>query len=92
MTIYVAPSTVMDPNDPSAKAVGTVDMVPAMTTVALRDMTYTDGGQQALIDIMSTYKNPFNVIVGSTLTLKEGSTVPTGKLDAVVHIKAHAGV
>src|SRR4051812_1744180 len=41
MTLYVAPMSIMDPKDPMAKAVGTVDAVPAMTTVALRDMTYT---------------------------------------------------
>jgi hypothetical protein len=41
---------------------------------------------------MSNYKNPFNVIVGSTLTLKMGDMVPTGRLDAVVQITAHAGL
>ena len=34
--------------------------------------------------------NPFNVIVGSQLVLQEGDPVPTGKLDAIVHIVAHA--
>jgi hypothetical protein len=41
---------------------------------------------------MSTYKNPFNVIVGSTLVISAGDMVPTGKLDAVIQIKAHAGL
>ncbi len=41
---------------------------------------------------MSTFKTPFNVIVGATITLHDGDPVPTGKLDANVHIKAHAGV
>jgi len=92
MTLYVAPMSIMDPKDPMAKAVGTVDPVPAMTTVALRDMTYSPDGKQALVDIMGSYKNPFNVIVGATLTLKHGDMVPTGKLDAQVDIKAHAAL
>ena len=41
---------------------------------------------------MSTYKNPFNIIVGSDLRIEAGDPVPTGKLDAVVQIKAHAGL
>ena len=92
MTLYVAPMSIMDPKDPMSKAVGTVDPVPAMTTVALRDITYATDGKQQLVDIMGTYKNPFNVIVGATLTLKQGDMVPTGKLDAQVDIKAHASL
>ena len=93
MTIYVAPSSVMDPKDPMAKAIGTIAAVPAMTTTtAPQAMTYTDSGKADLINIMSTFKSPFNIIVGSTLTLKSGDPVPTGKLDAVIHVKAHAGI
>ena len=92
MKIYVAPMSVMDPSDPMAKLVGTVAPVPAMMTVAETDMVYADGGKQALIDTMSTYKTPFNVIVGSTLMVKQGDPAPTGKLEALVHIKAHAGL
>jgi hypothetical protein len=41
---------------------------------------------------MSTFKTPFNVIVGSTLVISQGQPVPAGRLDAVVHIKGHAGL
>jgi hypothetical protein len=92
MTVYVAPMSVMDPKDPMAKQVGTIAPVPAGTTVAMADMAYTADGKQNLIDVMSTYKNPFNVIVGSDLEIKQGDMVPTGKLDAVVQITAHAGL
>ncbi|HEY5947413.1 MAG TPA: hypothetical protein VIV40_18040, partial [Kofleriaceae bacterium] len=65
-------------------------------TVAARDMTYTTDGKQTLIDTMSTYKNPFNVIIGTSkenpIVIKSGDPVPTGKLDAVIQIKAHAGL
>jgi hypothetical protein len=90
MTLYVAPMSIMDPKDPQAKPVGTVDAIPAGMTVALKDMTYATGGKQNLVDAMGSYKNPFNVIVGATLTLKQGDMVPSGKLDASVDIKAHA--
>jgi len=90
MTVYVAPMSVMDPKDPSAKAIGTIDPIAAMTTLATTNMTYTDGGKQALADIMGNYKVPFNVIVGTTLMIEQGNQVPTGKLDAVVNVTAHA--
>lgn len=96
MGVYVAPITVMDPKDPMAKQVGIIASVPAGATVASRDMTYTADGKQALIDTMSTYKNPFNVIVGTSadnpIVIKAGDSVPMGKLDAVIQIKAHAGL
>jgi hypothetical protein len=95
MGVYVAPINVMDPLNPAAHKIGTVQAVPASATVASRDMDYTPDGKQALIDIMSTYKNPFNVIVGTgdnPIVLEAGDPVPTGKLDAVIQIKAHAGI
>jgi hypothetical protein len=91
MTVFVAPMSVTDPKDPSAKAIGTIDPIPAMTVVAEKSMTYTTGGKQALADTMGNYKVPFNVIVGTTLLVRQGDPVPAGKLDAAVKIAAHAG-
>lgn len=97
--VYVAPITVMDPKDPMAKKIGVVESVPAGATVAARDMTFTPAGKQLLVDTMSTFKTPFNVIVGTgagpddpKLVVKAGDPVPMGKLDAVIQIKAHAGL
>lgn len=100
--VYVAPVNVMDPHNPMATKIGTIQAVPAGTTVASRDMMYVDGGKEALIEIMSTYKNPFNVIVGTPvpdplhpeeqLVVKAGDPLPMGRLDAVIQIKAHAGI
>jgi hypothetical protein len=92
LKVYVAPMSIMDPNDPMAVQIGSVAPVPAMATVALRDMTFTDAGKTSLVDIMSSYKNPFNIIVGSQLVVREGDQVPSGKLEARVHITAHAGL
>ncbi len=41
---------------------------------------------------MSAYDTPFNIIVGTTLLLRAGDSVPTGELDARLHITAHASL
>src|SRR5690348_10285839 len=92
MTVYVAPMSVTSSTDPKAVAIGTIEPVPAGTTATGKEMHYTAAGKQALIDVMSTFKTPFNVIVGGQLVITKDTPVPMGKLDAVVHIKAHAGV
>jgi hypothetical protein len=93
MTIYVAPISVMEPTDPLAKAIGTIPAVPANTTVLTpAPIMFTATGKADLIAAMATFKTPFNIIVGSTLVVMQGQPVPSGKLDAVVHIKGHAGL
>jgi hypothetical protein len=91
MTVYVAPMSVMSATDPSAQAIGTIASIPAGMTATGLTMQYTTGGKQALANIMGDYKVPFNVIVGTQLTITAGQQVPTGKLTADVHITAHAG-
>jgi hypothetical protein len=92
MKVYVAPSTIMDPADPMAKHIGTIAPVAAMSVVAKREMTFSPTGRAALVDIMGTYKTPFNIIVGSQIIMTSGDTAPTGRLDALVTIEAHAGL
>jgi hypothetical protein len=90
LTVYVAPMSVMDPNDALAKMVGTIEVVPAGTTVLATPMTFTADGQATLSATLADFKNPFNIIVGGTLLLAHGDVVPKGKLDASVHVRAHA--
>jgi hypothetical protein len=93
MTVFVAPASVMDPNDAQTKVIGTIDPIAAGTvTEAPQELTFTATGRADLIAMMSTFKTPFNVLVGSTLLVTQGDTIPTGKLDAVVKIRAHAGL
>jgi hypothetical protein len=89
--VYVAPMSVMDPTDPEAKRIGTIAPVPAGTTTSA-PMAFTADGRQQLVAVMNNFKTPFNVIVGSTLTMTASTPIPTGRLDAVVHIRAHAGI
>ena len=91
--VYVAPMLVMDPKDPQAKRIGTIPPVPAGQTIdAPLAMTFTPTGKADLVATMNNYKTPFNFIVGSALVVQAGQSVPDGKLDALIHIKAHAGI
>lgn len=93
MTVFVAPMSIMDPNDPQAKAIGTIAPVPAGTiTEGPQPMTLTPNGRADLTAIMGNFQTPFNVIVGSTLVVTQGSPLPQGRLDAAVQIKATAGL
>jgi len=93
MTIYVAPKSVMNPKDAMAKAIGTIPPQPAgQLTTAPVAIVFTATGKAELANIMSTFKTPFNVLVGATLVVSSSTPVPNGKLDAVVHIKGHAGL
>jgi len=95
ITVYVAPMTVVkvDPADPTIKAIGTIAPVPAgQTTSSPQPIMFTPTGKADLITMMNMFKTPFNVLVGSSLVVKSGQPVPMGKLDAVVHIKGHAGL
>src|SRR5688572_22367367 len=68
MTVFVAPMSVMDPNSPEAKPVGTIDSVEAgEITDGPRPIAFTATGKADLIAAMSTFKTPFNVIVGSAI-------------------------
>jgi len=93
LTVYVAPMSVMNPKDPQAKPIGVIPAVPAGTTTSSpQALMFTPTGRAELIAMMSSYKTPFNIIVGSTLMVTSSSEIPSGKLDAVVYIKAHAGL
>jgi len=92
LKVYVAPMSVMDPKSPEAVEIGAIPPVPAGTAVPEMPVMFNESGKAKLISVMSMYKTPFNVIVGSTLTVTAAQMVPSGKLDAVVRIRAHAGL
>jgi hypothetical protein len=92
VSVYVAPLSALKPNDPQATLIGTIPPIPAMTTSDFQPLTFTPTGKAALINIMSTFKTPFNVLVVSSLVVRAGQMLPTGKLDAVVRIRGHAGL
>lgn len=92
MDVYVAPMTIMDPEDAMAKKIGTIPAVPAGGTPTDAEVQFTATGKQDLISTMGMFKTPFNILVGTTLVVTNGTPVPMGKLDGTVRIIGHAGI
>lgn len=92
VNVYVAPLSALKPTDPQAKLIGTIPPIPKMTTSDFQPLMFTPTGKADLVHIMSTFKTPFNVLVASSLVVRAGQMLPTGKLDAAVRIRGHAGL
>jgi hypothetical protein len=92
MDVYVAPMSIMDPKDSMAKKIGTIPSVPAGGTPTDAEVQFTATGKQDLITTMGMFKTPFNILVGTTLVVTNGTPVPMGKLDGTVRIVGHAGI
>ncbi|MDQ3364071.1 MAG: hypothetical protein M3680_01390 [Myxococcota bacterium] len=92
LAVYVAPMSIMDPKDAMARKIGTIPAIAPGTTTTEQQLRFTPDGKAALVAVMNNYKTPFNVIVGSTLMVQAGQPVPAGKLDAIISIRAHAGL
>jgi hypothetical protein len=93
LTVYIGPSSATAPGDPGATAIGTISAVAAGgITDGPTMLDFDASGRQALSDALAAYDTPFNLIVGASLTVTADDPVPTGKLDAVVHVTAHAGL
>jgi hypothetical protein len=92
-TVYVAPMSVIKTTDAMARPIGKIAAVPAgWVTDAPHPFTFTSTGRADLVTLMSSFKTPFNVLESSSIVISRGQMVPTGKLEAIVHIKAHAGL
>jgi len=93
LSVYVAPASVLKISDAQAKAIGKIEPVPAgWVTEAPHPFTFTASGRAELVNLMSSFKTPFNVLFGSSLLITASDPVPMGKLEAVLHIKGHAGL
>ncbi len=93
LNVYVAPISALAPTDTGAALIGTIPAVSAMmTSTSPQMLEFTPTGKAKLVNIMSTFKTPFNVLVASSLKITAGQMMPTGRLDAVVHITGHAGL
>ena len=90
LTVYVAPEGIMSPDDNQAQAVGTIPSVSAMTTVEEADVELTADGKDRLAAFMKDYDTPFNLIVGSELTIAAGDHLPHGRMVTVIKATAVA--
>jgi hypothetical protein len=93
ISLYVAPNSVLKTTDAAAIKIGSIASIPAgWTTHEPVAVKFTPTGQADLIKQMSSFKTPFNVLESSSIVISQGQKVPMGKLEAVVHIKGHAGI
>jgi hypothetical protein len=91
LTVYAAPQDVMSPGDPKAQEVGVIEPIPAGERPE-GEVVLTPDGQRILSETMRDYGTPFNLIVGSQVELAAGDPIPTGRMVAVIHADAHAGL
>ncbi|HET6611027.1 MAG TPA: hypothetical protein VFG83_03525 [Kofleriaceae bacterium] len=90
LSLYVAPRTVMSPGDPQAEMVGTIPAIAPGTTPQDVDVDFSGTGAEALRKHIGDWQTPFNIIVGGTVTLEAGDTIPHGKIQVDVYVDAHA--
>lgn len=90
--VYVAPQNVMSPDSGDARLVGTIESVPAMRQQSATPMILTGEGEGNLRDMMGDYRSVFNIIAGTTVEIREGMPMPSGRAEVQVAVKAHAGL
>ena len=90
LTVYAAPEGIMSPDDSEAQVIGTIPSVPASTTVDDADVELSDQGKDRLAGFMKDYDTPFNLIVGSQLTIAAGDRLPHGRMVTVIKATAVA--
>jgi hypothetical protein len=93
--LYVASAAAKDENDPSAKKVGTLAMLPARSAacgdardaeestsnIVACDLDLQSDGEAALAEFVKDYHTPFQFIAHTTVVAKGGEPVPTGSID-----------
>ncbi len=90
LTVSVAPTGVMSVGGGGAEAVGIIPSLPPGETITLESIELTPRGQMVLANRMREYQTPFNLVVGSTILLRAGDPVPSGRLVADLKVSAHA--
>jgi hypothetical protein len=98
--LYVASAAAKDETDPSAKLVGTVSMLPAMSAQCMDpadhdksepsnglpvcDISLSDSGQSALAGFVKDYTTPFQLIAHTKVVAHGGDPLPSGQLSFFV--------
>ena len=92
MKVYVAPMDVTGPGDPRAREIGAVPSIAAGTTMNEASVVLSPTGKAALAEFMGDFKTPFNIVVGSSLLVQNGDSIPAGRMVVRVGVKAHASL
>ncbi len=91
MGIYIGPQTAMTIDHSDAELIGTIPVIAAGQTLASTEVELVADAKKIVGRYMREYSTPFNIIMGSTVALKAADILPTGKLVAVVEVRATAG-
>ena len=79
LSIYLAPSGVTDPTDPSAKLFGTVPTITAGTT-PMGNVQLVSNAAAVFQSFTSNLATPFEIITAATVVIGAGTPVPTGAI------------
>ena len=90
LTLSVAPAGVMSIGGREAEVVGVIPPLDPGQTVGEQEIELTASGQNVLSERMREYQTPFNLVVGSTVELRAGEQVPSGRLVADLKVSARA--
>jgi len=79
LTIYLAPSGVTDPHDPTALEFGTIPAIPAGTDPSGMVMLVPNAAS-VFAKFTGNISNPFTVIAAGTVAIPSGSPAPSGAI------------
>jgi hypothetical protein len=91
LNVFIAPEGVTDAGDPLAEQIGTILPI-AAGFVGSGQVDITTTGELTLERYMSDFRTPFVIIVTGVADIEAGQPVPSGMLQGVVTVIAHAGL
>src|SRR5690606_38099774 len=92
ITIYVAPVSVMSPENPEARPIGMIAPIEAGSQIEWTDVLLAPNGEASLRQFVGDYRSLFNVIVGAWAEIQVDDPMPAGRAVAEVRVRAHAGL
>jgi hypothetical protein len=87
--LYVAPDSAQSSSDPAAKKLGSIPSKEDKFKGKIIIPVELDG-QQAFSAFATDFKTPFKIFVATTVVVKGGSTLPSGKIDITTGGKVEA--
>jgi hypothetical protein len=84
LSIYLAPVTVTNPDDPEAKKFGTVPQIEAGATVS-GDVVKEPTADATFAAFAADVMTPFNFITTTTVVWESGTPIPSGMVDITIN-------
>lgn len=91
-TLYMAPASIMNPDDSQARAVGVIPPIAAGTRQGTSDVMVSEAHEQALEAFLRDYQTPFNLIISADIAVEPGDPIPMGRITTDVGVEASAGI